>query len=101
MSIVEKMILKFRKNNADTIFGNTGEFGRNFKKILEKLDLKSNAHGERVLYSLRHSYITWELEAGTDLLKIAAQCGTSVEMIERHYSHIVPLMFAEELSGRK
>ncbi|MFK5949944.1 MAG: hypothetical protein QM500_14365 [Methylococcales bacterium] len=30
---------------------------------------------------------------------IAKQCGTSVAMIEQHYSHVVPKMFTNELSG--
>jgi len=30
---------------------------------------------------------------------IAKQCGTSVAMIEQHYSHVVPKMFKNELSG--
>lgn len=32
---------------------------------------------------------------------LAKQCGTSVAMIEQHYSHVVPSMFEEELSGVK
>jgi len=76
-------------------------FGKNFTKILKKLGLQANSHGKRTLYSLRHSYITWELQAGTDIQAIATQCGTSIEMIERHYSHVVPAMFANKLSGRK
>lgn len=30
---------------------------------------------------------------------IAKQCGTSTAMIETHYSHITPLMYAKELAG--
>ncbi|RTR33212.1 hypothetical protein [Shewanella atlantica] len=30
---------------------------------------------------------------------LAKQCGTSVLMIEQHYSHVVPKMFTRELSG--
>ena len=78
----------------------TKEVGRNFKWLLEKLKLKQSAHGERTLYSLRHTYITWELVNGTDIQVIATQCGTSAEMIDRHYSHVVPSMFAEQLSGK-
>jgi hypothetical protein len=32
---------------------------------------------------------------------LAKQCGTSTAMIEQHYSHVVPSMFEEELSGVK
>lgn len=30
---------------------------------------------------------------------LAKQCGTSIAMIEQHYSHVVPKMFRKELSG--
>lgn len=30
---------------------------------------------------------------------LAKQCGTSVAMIEKHYSHVIPKMFSKELSG--
>jgi len=93
-------------NESDKIFdldvaGISNVYGKNFIRLLNKLNLRKSAHGNRTLYSLRHSYITWELEAGTDLTAIATQCGTSMEMIERHYSHVVPAMFAKQLSGRK
>lgn len=102
VSVIEKMLLELRKGKdwkqSDKIFGNTSRFGTNFKKLLEKLNLKSNATGERTLYSLRHSYITWALEKGTALRTIADQCGTSEQMIEQHYKHTNPMMHAEELS---
>lgn len=79
----------------------TKELARNFKLLLRNQKMEAGSRGVRSLYSLRHSYITWSLEDGTDIQVIATQCGTSTEMIERHYSHVVPAMFAEELSGRK
>lgn len=30
---------------------------------------------------------------------LARQCGTSIEMIERHYNHVIPRMFSKQLSG--
>ena len=30
---------------------------------------------------------------------LAKQCGTSIQMLEQHYSHVVPKMFTKELSG--
>jgi len=87
-------------SDNELLFEGTKEFTVNFRKILDELKLKTNAHGERTLYSLRHSYITWELEAGTPTSVIATQCGTSEDMIEQHYKHIVPSMFAHQLSGR-
>ena len=76
-------------------------YGKNFTKLIKKLGMHKDAHGIRTLYSLRHSYITWSLQDGNDMQGIAAQAGTSAEMIQRHYSHVVPAMFADQLSGRK
>ena len=70
--------------------------------MLDSCDLKDSPDGARTLYSLRHSYITWQLlrrDLRIDIL--AKQCGTSTAMIEQHYSHVVPSMFEEELSGVK
>jgi integrase len=39
-------------------------------------------------YTLRHSTITDLVRAGLPLLTIAQICGTSAEMIERHYGHL-------------
>ena len=30
---------------------------------------------------------------------LAKQCGTSISMIEQHYSHVVPKMYSNQLSG--
>ena len=30
---------------------------------------------------------------------LARQCGTSIQMIEQHYSHVIPRMFSNQLSG--
>ena len=54
----------------------------------------------RVLYSLRHTYATNKLLY--DKVKIhtlAKQMGTSVLMIEKHYSHLQPIQAIEQLRG--
>ncbi|AWB66034.1 integrase [Saccharobesus litoralis] len=78
----------------------TKELGATFKRVLTNAGLKQSADGERTLYSLRHTYITWQLlNRNIRMDVLAKQCGTSVSMIEQHYSHIVPSMFQEELSS--
>ena len=57
--------------------------------VLKETSLKLNAHGQpRSLYSLRHSAITFRLLYGShiDLLTLARNARTSVEMIQRHYA---------------
>ncbi|WP_240219800.1 site-specific integrase [Rheinheimera hassiensis] len=78
----------------------TNEIGRTFNAAIKEIGLDNSPHGKRTLYSLRHSFITWELIAQKVTIDVLArQCGTSIEMIERHYSHVIPRMFSQQLSG--
>jgi integrase len=40
-------------------------------------------------YAMRHTYATFSIAAGVDIYVLARRMGTSVEMIERHYAHLV------------
>lgn len=60
-----------------------------FRRLLEELDLRLGPHGNpRTLYSLRHTAITFRLlyGHGIDILTLARNARTSVEMIEKHYA---------------
>ena len=60
-----------------------------FRHLLETLGLREGPHGHpRTLYSLRHTAITLRLLYGTgiDMLTLARNARTSIEMIERHYA---------------
>ncbi len=87
--------LLFRLPDGST----TNQLGRNFTVLLKRLGLEQGAGGKRTLYSLRHTYITHLLLDQVPPTVIAKQCGTSTAMIELHYSHITPLMYAKELAG--
>jgi integrase len=54
---------------------------------------------QRTLYSLRHTYATMELLAGTDIHTVARQMGTSVLMLERHYSKLTATLAAARLAA--
>jgi hypothetical protein len=54
---------------------------------------------EATAYTLRHSTITDLVVAGAPLLTIAQISGTSVDMIEKHYGHLVQERAAEALAG--
>ena len=57
---------------------------------------------DRTLYSLRHTYATFALlNDGMDVHTLAVQMGTSIQMIERHYSHLTPRLRKEMLTGRR
>ena len=60
-----------------------------FNWVLQETGLKRSPTGtQRTLYSLRHSAITFRLlyGSGMDLLTLARNARTSVDMIERHYA---------------
>ena len=63
-----------------------------FNWVLQITDLKLGPHGgARTLYSLRHSAITFRLlyGQGIDLLTLARNARTSVDMINKHYASTV------------
>lgn len=63
-----------------------------FNWVLEISGLKTGPHGQsRTLYSLRHSAITFRLlyGQGIDLLTLARNARTSVEVINDHYASTV------------
>ena len=71
-----------------------------FERLMVESGLFKDAAGKnRVLYSLRHTYATFRLEEGVDIHTLAKQMGTSVGMIERHYSKLTPMLSAERLAG--
>ena len=43
----------------------------------------------RRIYDLRHTYATWSLAAGVDIFTLARRMGTSVQMIDQTYGHLV------------
>ncbi len=87
--------LVFRLPDGST----TDQLGRNFTALLKRMKLEKGAGGKRTLYSVRHTYITNLILDRVPPAVIAKQCGTSTAMIEMHYSHITPLMYAKELVG--
>lgn len=104
---LEDLVARFPNRQAtDKVFvladgSEPKNLSRKFSDILEKLNLKQSPYGERTLYSLRHSYITWNLKTKADIAALAKQCGTSIEMIDRTYSHLLPSMFRQEFGGVK
>ena len=59
--------------------------------------LKGEGGQNRTLYSLRHTYATFALLDGMDILTLAKQLGNSAAMIERHYTKLTPMMVAGKL----
>ena len=62
------------------------------------IDPRTNQH--RVFYSLRHTYATFALTHDqVPIHTLAKQMGTSVLMIERHYSHLKVIQAINQLRG--
>ncbi len=74
-------------------------FKGGFASLLEAAGLLFDREGRRRnAYCLRHFYITEQIKKGTSLYMIAINTRTSVSMIEKTYSHVIPSMFAKQLS---
>ena len=53
---------------------------------------------ETCLYTLRHSFITQVLLDGMSTLEVSKMVGTSLQMIEKHYGHLVHSTARERLA---
>jgi len=61
-------------------------FRRSFRNLLDSCGLTQNDKGQsRVIYSLRHTYVTMRLSYGVNIYQLANNIGSSVEMIEKFY----------------
>jgi integrase len=73
-----------------------------FRKALSKANLLFDEYGnQRALYSLRHTYATFQLLYNrVSIYTLVEQMGTSVKMIEEHYGHLRPELAIDELTER-
>jgi integrase len=75
-----------------------------FDNYLEEHNLliDSKTEQKRVLYSLRHTYATLALTNDkVPIHTLSKQMGTSVKMIEKHYSHLKVVQAIEQLRGEE
>lgn len=107
-SIKDPLAELIKPTNDDYIF-RTKE-GRDLSDVLNHMfDNFLSDHGllidpktnqKRVFYSLRHTYATLSLTHDkVPIHTLAKQMGTSVLMIEKHYSHLKVIQAAEQLRG--
>jgi site-specific recombinase XerD len=57
--------------------------------FIKRAAIAAGLPGETVAYTLRHSTITDLIAGGLDALTVARLSGTSLEMIDRHYGHLL------------
>ena len=74
----------FCKDNGSRV----GRYTNGFNALLGSCDLRvQHSSGKyRTLYSLRHTYATMRINE-VPVYQLAVNMGTSVDMIERYYSH--------------
>lgn len=107
-SIKDPLAELIKPTNDDYIF-RTKE-GRDLSDVLNHMfDNFLSDHGllidpktnqKRVFYSLRHTYATLSLtHDSVPIHTLAKQMGTSVLMIEKHYSHLQVIQAIEQLRG--
>ena len=85
-----------------------GTVSQNLRKTFKKLMIDTGlltcprTGQNRTLYSFRHTYAIFALlNDGMDIHTLAIQMGTSIAMIERHYSHLTPRLRKEMLTGKR
>jgi integrase len=77
-----------------------GGAGGDFLGSRRRAALRATNTRPRKFYATRHTFITQTLKAGAvSIKKVADYCGTSVEMIERHYADWMEPETAAELAG--
>ena len=79
-------------------------FQKLFENYLEEHNLLVDPKTEqsRVFYSLRHTYATLALTHDrVPIHTLAKQMGTSVQMIEQHYSHLKVVQAIDQLRGEE
>ena len=93
------------ENNGDPLFfdydgSKLKSMAKGFSNLLKDADLyiDKETGKRRDAYCLRHYYATERLLAGVPHLILADNMGTTVAMIERHYSHIRPELSASILT---
>jgi len=86
----------FTLDDGSQPYGLAGTFQRMVAAAGLSRDMSTGQ--QRTLYSLRHTYATMELMSGTDIHTLARQMGTSVIMLERHYSKLTATMAAQQLA---
>ena len=72
-----------------------------FNSIIREAGVELDKDGNKyTIYCLRHFYITSRLKFGKNVSahKIAKNCGTSIAMIDKYYSHVIADDFIDDLS---
>ena len=76
-----------------------GSFKKGFETVLKEAGIEYDRYGEkRTIYSLRHTYATFQLQDGVNHYALARNMGTSIKMLEQFYGHVANRAMASELA---
>ncbi|ALK87613.1 tyrosine-type recombinase/integrase [Limnohabitans sp. 63ED37-2] len=96
----DDLVLRTKEKKQDV----SSAFQHMFERYLDEHNLLYDPKTEqnRVFYSFRHTYATLALTHDkVPIHTLAKQMGTSVLMIERHYSHLKVIEATEQLRGQE
>jgi len=99
--ISDKMAKKAKAKKTPALVRPTS-FPKLFSSYLKthNLEIEPTTQKKRVLYSLRHTYATLALtHDDVAIHTLAKQMGTSIKMIEQHYSHLDAVKAVHQLRG--
>jgi integrase len=90
----QKKIFRFRDGYQPPSLNGT------FRRLMRECGMEKGEDGQnRTLYSIRHTYATFELlEKGTNIHTLSKQMGNSAAMIEKHYSKLTATLAADKLA---
>ena len=110
MPVLTPLMNLIKPTNNDYVFRTrekvdpSSSFQKMFERYLKEHSLLIDPKTEqkRVFYSLRHTYATLALTHDkVPIHTLAKQMGTSVLMIEKHYSHLKVVQAIEQLRGEE
>ena len=81
---------------------NPNEFYKRWKELVRGVKEKySSFDVSKSLYDLRHFYISSRLRAGDSPWLIAKYCGTSTQMIAKHYDNVTDFQVSKQILSKK
>ena len=80
----------------------TKAFYSKWRELVHEIKKKYPAYNtEKSLYDLRHFYISSRLRAGDSPWLISKYCGTSAEMIAKHYDHVSDEQVSKKILSKR
>jgi integrase len=75
------------------------DFREGFNNLIKAAGVETDSMGGKLaIYSLRHYYISSRIRHGVDKYDLAKNTGTSVEMIQKFYDHVLTTEKKDELT---